>query len=44
MSSFEYHPNRFPIEYTNKIIVAQWPCVDKRINHEENKHMYTYVD
>lgn len=44
MSSFEYHPNRFPIEYTNKIIVAQWPCVDKRINHEENKHMYTYVN
>ena len=44
MSSFEYHPNKFPEEYTIKIIVVQWPCADQRINHEENKHMYMYVD
>lgn len=44
MSAFIFNPNKFPSQYTNKIIVAQWPCVDHKINHENNNHMYMYVN
>lgn len=44
MSAFTFNPDKFPSNYTNKIIVAQWPCVDRRINYEDNKHMYMYVN
>lgn len=44
MSSFRINPNKFPTNYTTKIIVAQWPCVDRSIIKEENNHMFTFVN
>lgn len=44
MSSFEINPGKFPNNYTAKIIIAQWPCVDNSINWNYDNHMFKYVD